>query len=364
MTSYQWRRWVTFFLVGLPLQLLVYILYPFVALYFKFYIRGKVGKRLSRVNIKRSLDSIIELGKQDPIRDECFLDDKDSHSAMVHTGIWALRGKEMSTLALTRLVRPNGQLRRIYPTENNVPVSGDCLTTWVYSYSLLGGPKESLRALAKHYMLNCFGLVHFVDGLVSARSSNGGFNWTNDGVRTLDLKLFKINFKYGMNYPAFGPQYYTSAALFALAKKELGGVWHAVYWGHWLVMGGWLWWAAPIIYSKTNLAFYLHYVTALNLNTLQRESSSWMHRSAMRRVVIKSAPSENVQPFMYALGWNSGALGFVERLDGQYMLQCIEQVWPQSPYLDDKVYSYGNDGKFSMMALSAMLFRNDRGWKP
>jgi hypothetical protein len=302
-------RWTTFLILGLPFQLLTYILYPFVALYFRLFIRRKHNFHFIHSNEKVSSQKDFET-VQDPIRNTFYLDDDDSHTAMVHGWLYGIpEGKHLAYNGLQNLITTTGSLHRRIPDTHYLPVSGDCLSSWVWAYiASENKDPDSVELIATHYLKNCLGLEHR-NGKVSARSSNSGVNLCYDGYK-------------GLNQPAFGPQYYTSASIFALAKEEVGGLWHLVYWVHFLVMGGWLWWVEPIIHSKNDMIYYAHDITMKNLWSLQKLNGySCLNDYAMQR--IKTLTFNN-NPFFVGCQWstNSRYVSYMEkRASEEYLMQ-------------------------------------------
>lgn len=342
-------RWLLFITVGLPVQFILYVLYPIAIILFRRKWVNKYGKPMSAPKTLgvRTISTIIDKGALARMRNEVFADNQDDHTAMMHYGIWSYKQPYVAKEGLRRLVRADGSLERRYPTNPGlIPVSRDCLTTWVYSYTMFGGPKDELKKVLKHYLKYCFGLTHF-NGKVSARNSSSGLNYVFDGYK-------------GLSQPVFGPNYYGSAALFSLARKELGGIWHVVYALHFLLMGGWLWWIEPVIYNDKHLIYYDHHITAMNLSTLMHNSPSPLTRFALRRVVVDIAPSKNISAFLYAMAWNSGALSKDERQKAEDVIRNCAYSWPQIPPLNDGYYNANEPLEdWSMMGYHAKLLINE-----
>lgn len=340
-------RWALFLTVGLPVQAITYLIYPIVVILFRKKWKNKHGVSFSiPTEGLRSLQEIVDNGSILKMRNEVYADSPDEHTALVHYGTWSYTKPFVAHEGLRRLVRSDGSLERIFPVNPNAnPISRDCLVSWLYSYAMFGGPKDELKKIGKHYLKYCFGLTH-TNGLVSARNSCSGVNYVFDGHR-------------GINQPLFGPGYYGSAALLALMRKEFGGIWHLIYFLHFIVMGGWLWWVEPIIYNDKFLIYYDHHITALSLATLQHVSPSPLTKQALRRVVVDIAPSNNVNAFYYATAWNAGALTETERAKAVMVLRNIAQFWPQDPALNSH-YLNGKGGleNWSMMGYHAKLLMN------
>jgi hypothetical protein len=210
---------------------------------------------------------------------------------------------------------------------------------------MFGGPKQELKKIGLHYLKHCLGLAHH-NGMVSARSSSSGINYTFDGYKNL-------------SQPAFGPNYYSSASLLALMRKEFGGVWHLVYFIHFILMGGWLWWIEPVIYNDKHLIYYDHHITLLNLTAMEHLYSSPLNRRAIRRVAVEIAPQNNINAFFYAMAWNAGVLTEKERQDAVMVLRNIAHFWPQEPATGPD-YLNGRQSleNWSMMGYHAKLLKN------
>lgn len=300
-----------FFVVGLPIQALVYLIYPFVHLYFTFFTKKQTWKNVGAVKFRPEQPKGIELEDllhvHPVIRDMSFLDNDDTHCAITHASLWGIeKYQDLASFGLEALVREDGAVKRRFPNDQTyLPVSGDCLSSWNFATVMSRTYKLSLiEKVADHYTKNCFGLQHY-NGLVSSRSSNSGVNLVFDGYK-------------GLNYPAFGPQYYTTASTLALGSvaaislpKRL--MYKALYYAHYVLMGGWLWWMSPILYPKDNLLYYTHHVTAMNLAVLIKLGFQVdTHRHALRVICKDLAPEGNCNPFLYALGFDTGALNSQE----------------------------------------------------
>lgn len=340
-------RWVLFITVGLPAQLLIYLLYPIAIILFRRKWVNRHGEPIA-IPIKglRTIASIVDKGAITHMRDEVFDDNQDEHTALLHYGTWSYKKPFVAKEGLRRLVRADGSLERKYPVNPlSNPVSRDCLSTWVYSYTMFGGPKEELKKVLKHYLKYCFGLTHF-NGKVSARNSCSGLNYCFDGYK-------------GLSQPLFGPGYYTTAALLSLAAKELGAVWKLLYAAHFLVMGGWLWWLEPIIYNDKYLLYYDHHMLTLNLSTLMHNNPSILTKKAFQRL-LQVAPAKNVDAFFYATAWNSGVISEADRNKATLVLQNIAHFWPQTAPVNQGYYNGKNSlDNWSMMGYHAKLLINE-----
>jgi hypothetical protein len=336
-------RWTLFVVVGIPFQVLCYALYPLLLVYYRFYVKPTSGEKLVLPAERWSIDELIGRASNDRLRDEFFLDIQDDHAALCHYGLWFLR-PGLAAGGLRALLYPNGGLRRRYPNDGGNPVSGDALSSWAACYAMHGGDKELLRSLAKHYTVNCMGLGAYAhDWKVSNRSSNSGVNYVFDGWK-------------GINQPCLGPQYFTSAALLALAARDLGGWWHVVYFLHWLLMGGWMFSIVPFIGTHLADLYYVQHVTMLNLYTVSRCSRNPVYKWAMRYIAIHCSPGKNVNPLFYALA--ATALTESEREEALKVCTRIKHLWPQVSPTSQSFFDSGMDNDFySIVAGAAAMLR-------
>lgn len=350
-------RWITFFLVSLPFQLFTYSIYPLLAVYYWFFVRGKFGQPITPPNPPRwTVDYMVEQGKQDPIRDNCYLDNQDAHSALTHMYLWYLR-PELAQEGMKNLIyEEQGGLRRRYPNDDWVPVSGDALSSWVSSYILFGGDKELLRKLAKHYLANKMGLgAYDFDWQVSSRSDNGGIGYVIDGEERLTDAWYAY-----INQPCLGPQYFTSAALFLLASKELGGLWKLWYYVHFLVMGGWIFSLIPFVGLPNNDFYYVKHITVLNAYSCYALSKNPIYKWCLRYLAVHCAPSGNVDPMLYCFLAKAGALSKEELSQALLAAQSIKRAFPQNAPNDSSFYDSDlNQPIFSIAAAAAKMLKEE-----
>jgi hypothetical protein len=319
-----------FFFIGLPVQIIVYILYPFVSLYFTFFIKKKtwehIGAKPFRILESKGIELEDLLKVRPTIRDMAFLDNDDTHAAITHSSLWGMeKYQDLAGFGLESLVRDNGAIKRRYPIDQEyLPASGDCLASFNYAMVMSNYLIPSLaEKVADHYTKNCFGMEHY-NGKVSARSSNSGVNLVFDGYK-------------GLNFPAFGPQYYTTAATLAMGArlsttKLKRAMYSVAYYAHFVLMGGWLWWKDPILHSKTDLLYYTHHVTAMNLAVLVKLGyQKSLHQYAFRRISKDLSPHGNCNPFLYALGFDIGALNSQE--DYQLAKHTLLNISNPTPFM-------------------------------
>lgn len=353
-------RWLLFFFVGIPFQLITYILYPFVFVWFWFFVRGKAGEKFQIPPPKWTLDEMIDLGKQDQVRDTVYLNNLDTHNALTHLHFWILR-PELAYQGLKNLIQGidqpiqgQGCVKRRGPNptpgDDILEISGDCLSAWVISYVLFGGDKEDVRRLATHYLKNCFGLGCYNNNWqVSCRSSNSGVNYCFDAT-------------YGINQPAIGPQYFTSAALLKLTAKELGWKWNLLYLAHYWIMGGWLFTFSPIMYLPSNHFYYSQQITMLNLYSLSALSGNPLYKWSMRYIFKYCQPFENVDPLIYCWAAKAGGLSKDEIQQASDVVRTIRRSFPQNEPLDNTFFTQNLDSQFnSITGAAAKLLKDARG---
>lgn len=306
-------RWVLFALVGMPLQLVVYVFYPLVVAVFYITRKGSpvfqparpISSKLNAQNIDNDILTI---------KDKYFLKDNDSHGALVHGWFWGMQ-PQYSVPGLNALVRHDGGMRRWANRDHDLPVSGDCLVAWCWSYMAAGASApELVHTVATHFLKNVFSLTH-TNGKVTTRGACGGVSTAFDGWG-------------GLSQPCFGPQYYTGAAILALAARECGGRWKEIYWAHWVLMGGWLWWIAPVIHPKKDSLYYVQDVTLRALWVVSKARGITYSKAFAFRQILRLTRQMN--PFFYAHAVNAGA------------------VWGQEKECEDRLLSF-QDGVFGFM---------------
>lgn len=343
MGWYYLIRWSIFLLVGVPLQMVVAVLYPFLTIWFWFCARGRLGSAISPPAPRFTTDELISRGKQDallPVNPN-YLNNIDDNGAITHMFLWLLR-PELSRAGLHGLVdQTNGCMMRkaaeIFGGDE-IPPAGDELSSWVAGYVSTGGDPVDLKAAVLHYVKNCFGLGTWCkEWQVSARSSNGGVNWVFDAWGY-------------MSPPALAPQYYTTAAALRLCCRDLGGLWWALYFAHYWLMGGWFWWIAPFVHTKTNSYYYSQQITLLNLRTMWMLTKNPMYKWAIRWIVIHCADHGNCDPVFYGLAATTGALTQVEIDRALQGIVCMKPHWPQNEPWNQSFYDADINGPYYSLA--------------
>ncbi len=240
-------RWLLFLCVGLPVQAAVYVLYPLAWLYWRLFVYQEPKDK--RVAMHQWLTE----GTERRAPDNMYLNTIDDHGSFCMYGA-------LDKDALQNLIMPDGSVVRRVNEDwslNRWSVSGDVVISWCLSFTYPGlkdKPVDALLAFANSYLKH-LGTLSYDDinkGDVSARCNNFGVNYCPDS------DAWKIG------QPAAGPQFYTSSALFALASKY-SWKFKFVFWIHWILMGGWYWWAVPTLWTKDRP---LHYVRDMCMRAL------------------------------------------------------------------------------------------------
>jgi hypothetical protein len=243
-------RWTLFLLVGLPIQALVYVVYPLLYLYWRIAIyKAPQGDKI--------LAQHEQIPQQYPgyaVRaNGLLLDNVDDHGAFTMYGVIGADGLKL-------IVDEEGNFMRRYeepPPHNLRFVSGDTVIAWCFAYTfthIYKKPVDTLLLAAKNY-LKYLGTRTYDEngqGYVSNRCNNFGVNYCNDSEAK------------GIGQPMAGPQFYTNSALFALASQH-SVLFKIVFWVHWLLFGGWYWCWAPVMWSKDRP---LHYVRDMTMKAL------------------------------------------------------------------------------------------------
>lgn len=269
-------RWLMFLLVGLPIQGLVYLLYPIVYLgWVLFAYKPVFNKEIPthEFNLPVGTGTATKLGG-------ILLDNPDDHGALSMYGFIQKEGLEALQVdgSLVRAVNKNG-------THNRWAVSGDVVVSWFFANELANRKASDaiVRSVADTYIKNLGTLSYdqVADGYVSARCSNFGVNIASDSEF---LKL---------SQPAAGPQYYTNAAVLAGAYNQ-GFKYKVLFWAHWVVMGGWYWAWAPMIYAKESDWYYVRDITMKALYVqLQTFGPRWWITEPMKFINDKITSHEN-----------------------------------------------------------------------
>ena len=280
----------------------------------------------------------------------------ESHTLLQQAGFgFYIQAKQREAL-LEKVIYPNGSLYRSYPNDGTIAPSGDCLSSWVFYYTLHQAQRPDLvRRVATHYLKNCFGLEWVAAGGVSARSSNGGLAPIVDGW---PRGKWWWPFNFGLSQPMTGPSFFTTQALLGLAKKELGGWWHLAYYAHWWIAGGWYYSLFPLVYFPQDGLYYTHHITALNLYSLNKNHGGY--KRAMRWIAKDIAPGRNIQPWIGAAAWQVGVLSQSERQQAQDILCSMQNPieWPQID-AGSAAITQGQAGckNWSMMALCVFMLQ-------
>jgi hypothetical protein len=240
-------RWLIFLLFGYPFQLLVMALYPLVHLYWRLFVFQYVANKPDPVHA----DIPVALGLATR-NDGIFLNNDDNHGAFTMYNFIQESGYQ-------KLFDSNGNFLRRYNednTENLDFVSGDVVSAFGFANQFYKADDDIIRKAIKNYLKN-LGTCSTTDsnnGWVSTRCNNFGVNYCPDSDA------------YGIGQPMAGPQFYTTSALLALGY-HLGWQYKALFWAHWLLLGGWYWAFSPVLYTKDNGLWYVRDITMKNLYT-------------------------------------------------------------------------------------------------
>ena len=216
-------RWLLFLFVGLPIQGVIYLVYPFIyVIWLLFIFKPTFAKEHP---LHESINDPT-IGKA-TMANGALLDNADDHGAFSMYGFLQKEGLELLQKdgSLIRKLNKDGSLNRNH-------VSGDVVVAWFFANALATRPvtDEVLKNVTDTYIHN-LGTLSYDDtaqGYVSARCSNFGVNEAKDS----DI----LN----ISQPATGPQFYTTSAVLASAY-HLGLKYKVLFWSHWILMGGWNW---------------------------------------------------------------------------------------------------------------------------
>lgn len=307
-------QWFVFILIGLPIQIAVYILYPLVYFLWLVLVSSPIH---SKQPSSHEAVSDPTIGKA-TIYNGALLDNADDHGAFSMYGFIQKEGLE--------LLQTNGSLirkRNADGTMNRWAVSGDVTVAWFFANELADrkASDEVVKNVVDTYIKNLGTLSEDEQGeYVSARCSNFGVNYAKDS-----------DFLH-LSQPAAGPQYYTTAAVLAGAY-HLGFKYKALFWAHWLVMGGWFWAFAPVIAPDNNTWLYARDITMKSLYVqLQVFGPSWWIKMPMKFINDGLTTHEN-DLFNAMMGREIGPLPSA-------MNSFFSQYDDASSYLNDRMSAY------------------------
>lgn len=276
--------------VAIVFQLLTYVFYPIAILLWRIFVYEKQDLE------NPLIDEIEELPRHSETRESYFLANIDDHASFTHVYLWLMR-PELFAQGLHLLGYP-GDLacRFLDETRNYHKVSGDCVIFYAWAFALAHREKalldsnyKTLKMLIDTYVKYLGFRTKFADGkfAVSARCANFGVNIVPDGA-------------YHLSQPCFGPQFYTTSALLALGARHLGGKYKVIYWVHYVLFGGWLWWLAPVLYTKKDKLGYVRDVTMKGLHVLRLSGyGNFMTRFAEK--FIRETIAEKRNPLFFAI---------------------------------------------------------------
>lgn len=276
------RRWLFFPSIGYPFQILLYIIYPFVHLYWRLFVYEKVKEQ--KIPQHETCPDFIAKTRFHGM----FIDNEDDHGAFTMYGFAGFN-------SLVCLLDSEGNFVR--RTEawnsdegefefNRKMVSGDVVVAWCFamSHDMHPAIKGTVTKAAWNYLKN-LGTRSYCDGRnngdVSNRCNNFGINYCPDS------DLLRIG------QPMAGPQFYTNSCLFALASCY-SWKWKFVFWAHWIFLGGWYWAFSPVIYTKSKP---VHYAKDIVMKSLWVHKvifgNRWWIRIPMRTITLKLSEYKN-----------------------------------------------------------------------
>lgn len=236
-------RWLLFSTIGLLFQGVIYILYPIVYIIWSLVIYKPI---FSKEMPEHQFILPPSTGTA-TIFNGALLSNADNHGALSQYGFIQKEGLE--------LLQKDGSFIRKLNADGSMArdvVSGDVVVAWYFANELADrkASDEIIKSVTDTYINNLGTLSYdeFGQGYVSVRCANFGVN------TALDSDFLKLS------QPATGPQYYTTAAALAGAY-HLGFKYKALFWGHWLLMGGWYWAWAPMIYPDQESWWYVRDIT-------------------------------------------------------------------------------------------------------
>lgn len=282
-------RWILFIFVGLPFQLVVFIVYPFLWIYWRLFIYEEVFPQKLPHHEDVPVEKRMRINNQ-------LLDNTDDHGAFTMYGVINDFGLQLLTLS--------GDFMRRYDDHgkfNMDKVSGDVVVAWCFAATHKDVNHKNMewpvRMAAWNYLKN-----------LGTRS----FDWGNNGWVSNRCNNFGLNFcpdseAFGIGQPMAGPQFYTSSCLFALASKY-SWKWKVVFWAHWLILGGWFWMWFPIIYTKSKPVHYAKDITMKALYVHKWVFGDWAWISIpMWTITTRLSTHEN--PLFRAMyGWIPGSI--------------------------------------------------------
>ena len=305
-----------FICIGYPVQLLVFLLYPLACLLWLIF------QYKPKTPHWRKIPEIKPFPRHQATRDDgAYLANTDDHGAFTHVFYWLTQGTNHSgDFGFRGLYGYQGEPGCRRYGGRRAPdyhkVSGDVATFNSHAAMLLhhykglsDATKLRVKKSAWHYLAR-LGFRSEKDGFffVSARCNNFGLNLCPDGWGNL-------------GQPAFGPQYYTSAAVFA-AASVFDWRMKVVYWLHWFFMGGWLWGLFPVLYTKKQKLGYVRDVTMRALSTIRLAGLGlWWEDQAMNYISDTIAEVKN--PMHQAL---LGKLDKVELLPEIINPWCFQTI--------------------------------------
>lgn len=327
MNSKQLIRWVLFVVLGLPVQAIVYLVYPLIWLYWRFVIYKKPEG--DKQVVAHVFVNPIEGKKKNKYG---LLDNVDDHGAFSMYGA-------LTSQAFEWLTDGNDNLHRRLNEDgsyNRWQVSGDVLISYCFAATHTKPASDQIEIIAWKYLFN-LGITSKDDKNnedVSNRCNNFGVNYCPDSD---SLKL---------GQPMAGPQFYTSSAIFALASQT-SNVFKVVFWLHWLLLGGWYWCWMPVVYTKDRP---LHYVRDMTMKALYVHKyvfgNRWWIRKPMEHITYELSNIRN--DLWFAMMGLPPVHGLPESMDSFFSQKenCTSVLTDRmNGFLGHAVYDLANQGK-------------------
>lgn len=267
-------RWLIFIFIALPVQALIQLIYPILYIVWFKGVYKDQDKLLPKHQFNISSNGGLTR------HNGALLDNPDDHGAFTMYGFIQKEGLEL-------LQKDGSLIRRINDdgTLNRSVVSGDVVVAWFFANELAKQKASDsvIKSITDTYVSNLGTLSYdeFGQGYVSARCSNFGVNIANDSDFAKSAQ------------PAFGPQFYTTSVVLAGAY-HLGLKYKILFWLHWLVMGGWYWAWAPVIYPNYDSLWYVRDITMKALYVhLQVFGPRWWIVKPMQFINDKTLTHQN-----------------------------------------------------------------------
>ena len=343
-------RWACFFILK-PIDYLSTLLYLLHFPYFYFKVR-RTGPRIVSPQVQEP-SYIIQRAKNAPI-DQYGFSDRDEHTLLTELGNGLMYPDKAPGL-FKKMVTDSGSLWRRYLKYQRDP-SSDCLSSWTTAYILWGlNDKETLRKVANSYLKHCFALRWDERGGAASRSSNSGIA---PAFGAWPEKAKYWPFSFGLSQPMGPPLFFSTLAFLALCKKELGGIWHVIYYSYYVICLGPIMELVPMQYIKKSSIYYLHHILSLNFWCLNKTVGGYKRHARYTATTI--SPDNSRQPWICGFAYNMGAIQESDRDLALNTLLSIEgsHGWPQLQATSPGFYKGTDEGWLNMYLALHLLKGN------